>query len=330
MSELRFNLISQEWVIIATERAKRPQDFKKSKKPEIPQKDDKSCPFCPGNEAVSGHETFRSGGGDSWQVRAIYNKFPALSPECKIGRSNEGVHHLVNGFGIHEVLVEHPRHDMQMALMSECEIKEVIEAYKARYEALRKVEGIESVTIFKNQGEAAGASLKHSHSQIVATPIVPHQMRVRIDSAAHHFDVTGDCIFCKIAEQELKEGKRVVFESKHFAAFVPFAAGGPFVNWIFPKKHKASFGDIETEEIGDLAYILRIVLKKLYVGLDNPDFNYTIRSMPVNEKGIDYLHWYIVIVPRITKIAGFELGSGIFINTSLPEECAQFLREVKI
>lgn len=330
MSELRFNLIAQEWVIIATERAKRSHEFKKPKTPEEVKERDPSCPFCPGNETVSGKETFRLGDKDSWKVRSIYNKFPALSPECKQGRQNSGAHHYVNGFGIHEVIVEHPRHDLPMALMSEREIKDVLESCRDRYSAMQKMKGVEAITIFKNQGLAAGASLKHPHSQILATPVVPHQMRMRIESAAHNFDVTGNCVFCEIMKQELKEGKRIIFESEHFAAFVPFAAMGPFVTWIFPKKHRAVFTDIDTKEMDGLAQVLKVVLKKIYNGLDNPDFNYTIRSMPVNEKGFEYLHWYIVIVPRITQVAGFELGSGIFINTSLPEECAEFLRQVKI
>jgi UDPglucose--hexose-1-phosphate uridylyltransferase len=212
--------------------------------------------------------------------------------------------------------------------MADEDVVNILKSYKNRYEALGKKKGIEAITIFKNQGPSAGASQRHPHSQVIATPIVPPQLRNRIASAIAYFDVMGRCVFCDILESELKEGKRIILETEKFVAFIPYAPAGPFLTWIFPRRHTPSFSDIDDVELVDLAKNLKETLARLHYGLDNPDYNYTIRSMPVNEYGREYFHWYLTIVPRITQPAGFELGSGIFINASVPEECAEFLRGV--
>ena len=331
MSELRYNIISRDWVVIATDRAKRPLDFVKSKKETEPSPEHKDdCPFCPGNEGDGSDETLRFGDKKSWRVRSIYNKFPAFSPKVEIKRFNEGIHHSVSGYGATEVIVENPRHNLCMATMKDREVEDVIKAYKSRYEAIQNMKGIESIIIFRNHGASAGTSLEHPHSQLIATPIVPPQIRNRLDAAARFFDATGSCVFCYALAEELKDKKRIVLETERFVSFLPYAGASPFLTWIFPKRHMSSFADIDDAEIKDLSKILRSTLAKLYHGLNNPDFNYTIRSIPVNEKASAYFHWYLSIVPRISLPAGFELGSGIFINTSLPEESAEFLRRVNV
>ena len=330
MSELRYNMVNREWVVIASERAKRPKDFikeKKAPKETVPYK--KDCPFCPGNEALSPDETFRLGDGKNWKVRAIPNKFPAVSCAQKLERHPSVFGNCISGFGIHEVIIEHPRHDMTTALMSDCEIEDIILTYKNRYESMRQVKGIEAVTIFKNHGPGAGTSQEHPHSQIIATPIVPPQIRNRLDNSVKYFDLVGGCVFCQMLENELKRKKRVILESEKFVAFLPFAGASPFATWIFPRRHMASFSLIDEAEIKDMAHSLKCVLSKLYYGLDNPDFNYTIRSIPVRENDVEYFHWYLSVVPRISHPAGFELGSGIFINASIPEESAEYLRQVR-
>ena len=328
MSELRANIVSGDWVIISSERAKRPADFKKVKGPKeiIPQRL-KECPFCVGNEASSGEETFRIGDAKSWQVRSIYNKFPALSPKTSLSRHTGGIYNLITGFGFHEVMVEHPRHDLTISLMSDTDVENIIKAYRQRYLSLEGQKGIDAVVIFKNQGAQAGASLIHPHSQVIATPIVPPQLRHRMEHAAQYFDAEGKCILCTMLNEELSGKKRIVLETENFVSFIPFASAAPFIIWIVPRRHMSSFGAIDDTELKDLARNLKTVLGKLYRSLDNPDFNYTIRSVPVREKGVEYFHWYISIVPRIANPAGFELGSGIFINASIPEECAEFLRQ---
>jgi UDPglucose--hexose-1-phosphate uridylyltransferase len=329
MSELRYNLISREWIIIATERAKRPKDFIKAKKEKVELPEYKeNCPFCPGNENQTPIETFRIKDIKDWKLRSVYNKFGAVSNEIKQQRINNGLYNSMNGFGVHEVIIEHPHHNTCIALMNNAEVEDIIRAYKARYNEVAAISGIECIVIFKNHGPSAGTSLEHPHSQLIATPVVPPQIRGRLEQAIHFFDFTGRCVFCAILESELKEKKRIVLETEKFVAFSPYASVSPFQIWIFPRRHFASFGDINEGEIGDLAKNLKTVLSKLYYGLDNPDFNYTIRSIPVKERGGEYFHWYLSIIPRLTQPAGFELGSGMFINTALPEESAEFLRQI--
>lgn len=332
MSELRYNIVNREWVVIATERAKRPHDFIKQQKDLKPIPEFRpDCPFCPGSEGDLSDETFRiPDSKNGWKVRAIYNKFPALSPKEKIVRHNDGIYHSMSGYGIAEVIIESPKHNLNIALMSDEEVENIIKVYKARYLSLQDKEGIEAIVIFRNHGPGAGTSLEHPHSQLIATPIVPPQIRNRVESAVNFFDVTGKCIFCSSLEQEIEAKKRVVCENETFVAFVPYAGAAPFVTWIFPRRHASSFGDISAPEMKGLASMLKLVLSKLYHGLKNPDYNYTIRSIPVKEDGKAYFHWYLTVVPRITMPAGFEVGSGIFINSSVPEESAEFLRNTRV
>ncbi|MBI4712825.1 MAG: galactose-1-phosphate uridylyltransferase [Planctomycetes bacterium] len=330
MSELRQNLISRDWVIIATERAKRPEEFVKHTRPAPLPDFSEKCPFCPGHEDKTPPETFRIGDKRSWQVRVVYNKFAALTPEGERVRKINGIYRSMTGVGIHEVIIEHPRHNALTGLMTEPEVTNIIRAYKDRYLSAQKDKRIESITIFKNHGVSAGTSLEHTHSQLIATPIVPPQVRSRTEQAVNYFDDTGECIFCHTLKGELEAKERIILETEHFAAFIPYAALSPFHIWIFPRRHMSSFVEINEAEIKDFAINLKATLAKLYYGLDNPDFNYSVRSIPVDEKGSDYFHWYISLIPRVSQTAGFELGSGMFVNVALPEASAKFLREVKV
>lgn len=328
MSELRYNVLTRDWVIIATERAKRPETFKKSAKdgvllPEYA----KDCPFCPGNEGDTSDETFRIGDKKAWRARSVFNKYPALSPQTEETRKPSVLYNYLSGFGIHEVIVENPKHNTNIALMALAEVEDVIRMYKERYLSIQKDRRIEAITIFKNHGPGSGASQRHPHSQLIATPIVPPQTRNRMDQAMRYFDGAGRCIYCQILEDELKFKERVVLETNHFVTYMPYASYVPFTMVLQPKKHAASFDEINEDELKDLARCLKETLGKLYKGLGDPDYNYTIRSIPIREKGVEYFHWTLNIVPRLTQPAGFEMGSGIFINTSLPEEAAKYLRE---
>jgi len=209
------------------------------------------------------------------------------------------------------------------------EVEDIIKVYKIRYTEVEKIKGIQSIIIFKNHGPSAGTSLEHPHSQLIATPIVPPQSRARIEQAVNFFDLTGQCLFCRTMKDELSARERIIAETENFVSFVPYAALSPFHIWIFPKRHSPSFADINDKEIVDFAKILKETIGRLYHGLDNPDYNYTIRSMPVGENGTEYCHWYLSVIPRVSQPAGFELGSGMFINSALPEESAKFLRETK-
>ncbi|MBI3398347.1 MAG: galactose-1-phosphate uridylyltransferase [Deltaproteobacteria bacterium] len=329
MSELRLNLITREWVVIATERAKRPEDFKTpvSRKAVPPYLE--TCPFCPGNEAKTPGELIRIGGENGWKVRVVPNKFSAVSISGTKERKNDGIRRTVSGVGVHEVIVETPLHNMNPALLSLEQIENIVKIYKNRFLEAYLDPRVEHVIIFKNHGEGAGTSLEHPHSQLIGTPITPIQFRDRLEAAAHFFDDTGECLMCMLAKKEREEGVRIVIETEHFLTFVPYAALSPFHTWIFPKRHSASYGDIADAEIKDLALSLKGILSKLYHGLANPDYNFVIRSNKPKDCDMEYFHWYVSIIPRVSKAAGFELGSGMYVNTGLPEESAEFLRKAK-
>lgn len=328
MPEIRQNIITRDWVIIATERAKRPEEFVKREqiKKELPEHRN-DCPFCLGNEDKTPPETYRIEKDNKWQIRVFQNKFAALSKEGNVERKREGMKRVMSGVGIHEVVVETPKHNLSPALLSEEQIRNIIKTYKERYNAIYRDKRIKLVTIFKNHGEGAGTSLEHSHSQIIGTPVTPKDIRYRVEEAMRYYDDAGECIFCRVLKDELNSGERIVIENKSFVAFIPYAALSPFHIWIFPKNHSSCFGLISMEEIDDMAEILKEVLCKLYYCLDNPDYNYVIRSYSKVAPSLEYYHWYISIIPRVTKLAGFELGSGMYINTTLPEQSARFLRE---
>lgn len=332
MPELRQNSFTKEWVIIATERAKRPEDMVVHRPAKSVDSYVANCPFCPGNEDKTPPELLRvpETNGHKWQVRVVPNKFAALSRDATPERTIHRSRRTVNGFGMHDVIIETPDHSQALAVMSDTQVADVLRVYKARYSQLSLDSRIAHVTIFKNHGLDAGTSLEHPHSQLVATPVISLQVRQRFQEALRHFDDFGECMFCQAIEEELEEGKRIVMATDHFVAFELFASPTPFCTHIYPRRHMASFGDISAAEIADLGRVLRAVLAKLYHGLANPDFNYTIRTSPAELIGARYFHWYLSVIPRLTRVAGFELGSGMFINTVLPEAAAEFLRNVKV
>lgn len=331
MPEIRQNMATKEWVIIATERAKRPKDFitKKDFKEDVPELDE-NCPFCPGNEEKAPPETFRISDGDKWFTRVVPNKFAALTPEGERVRKYDGIYRYMSGVGVHEVIIESPVHNRFISVMNRKEVENIVRAYKNRYVEISKDERIEHIIIFKNHGPSAGTSLIHPHSQVIALPLIPQHIRHRIWEANRFFDDNGTCVFCHMAEQERKEKERIVYENEHFLTFCPYASFGPFHMWIVPNRHMSQFSDINEEEIKSLADSLKVVITKLNNGLNNPDYNLVVRSNTVDVKKSDSFHWYIAVVPRLSKTAGFELGSGMFINVSLPEENAEFLRSVEI
>ncbi len=332
MSHLRQNVITKDWVIFATERSKRPSDFVRSPDdvpPKLPTYKH-NCPFCQGNEAANEPEYLRLEDERGWRVRIIPNKYPALSSVGDRIRHSDGIHRSITGVGYHEVLIEHPDHNATIALMELSDVINILRAYRQRYQQISEDPRVESIIIFKNHGESAGTSLEHPHSQITATPVVPSQIRYRILEAINFFDDMGECLYCYTLKDELAAKERIVLETEYFVAFMPYAALSPFHMWIFPRVHNSCFSQISEVELADLAYILKTVLAKLFYGLNDPAYNYTIRSMPTDEKNSHYFHWYMAIVPRVTQAAGFELGSGMYINTAMPEDSASFLRAVEV
>lgn len=331
MPEYRQNMATKEWVILAPERARRPKDFlAESKHDEIKSTHKSDCPFCPGNEHQTEANTYIYPDGGDWQVRVVPNKFAALRKDLTTTRSLTGAFLSAEGFGIAEVVIEHPLHNTTIATMEPHQVGSILYAYRQRQIEISQDPRINLVTIFRNHGAKAGTSLEHPHSQIIATPIVPPHVRYPLERAVMYFDQQGNCVYCDMIAEEIRQHDRLIIESDRFVAFCPYAARSPFECRIYPRNHQPSFMLIPDEDLEELALVLRNLLKRLYLGLGNPDYNYIIRSAPVGDHDTRYLHWYMVIVPRISTAAGFEIGSGIYINTVSPEESALYLREIDI
>lgn len=317
---------------MASERARRPRDFLRCQARPEPPAFQATCPFCPGNEGMTPGETlaYRDSRTNDWRVRAFDNRFPALTSQGSTQRRNNGFFLGMDGIGAHEVIVESPQHNKFLGLMDDSEVADVLRAYQERHNDLNRLPYVALIIIFKNHGPTAGTSLEHPHSQIVATPVVPRHIRTQYEIAIHHYDNTGRCLFTDLLDRELKNGKRIIMETEYFVVFHPFASHHAFETWICPRDSGASFGNATERELQELARVLRLNLLKLYRGLNNPDFNYAIDSAPGGHEIDRYYRWRLRIVPRLTEIAGFEIGSGIHINTALPEETAAFMRELKI
>jgi len=330
MPELRQNMATREWVIISTERAKRPEEFIQPARERVDARPPwaENCPFCPGNEEVDLEQMRLPATGD-WLARVVRNRYPALREEGERDRRFEGLNCAIAGVGYHEVVVESRAHNTCPALESLEEIERTLLAFQMRGRPMFDDQRIEHVVYFKNHGLTAGASLAHPHAQLLGLPVVPYSVRARVEEARRYFDDYGMCVHCRMREEEERQGVRIVIATEHFSAFVPYAAFSPFHLWIIPRRHASSFLEATPEEIRDLAVVMRSLLRKLYFGLNDPDYNYVIRSAPEHSQGAEFLHWYVAIVPRVNRVAGFELGSGMFINTSLPEDSAAFLRSAE-
>lgn len=327
--EIRQDKATRQWVIYAPARRKRPRDFKQaSGSPSPLPAYSAECPFCPGNEHELPPVLFELGPDpDRWQTRVIANKFPALDPRGARERTKHGIFIAMEGFGHHEVVIETPRHDRDLSIMDHAEVAAVIETYHRRYVDLLNKAGVMMAIIFRNHGERAGTSLIHPHSQIIAMGIVPNSIRWREEEAQRYYDEWGACVFCDILDHELREGARIIHQNSSFATFVPFAAEVPFEVWIMPRRHSADFQAITDGEKQDLADALRHVLGRLRETLQDPDYNYVLNTWARYRANEPQLHWYLQVRPRIMTPAGFEFGSGMSINPSVPEDDAAFLRK---
>lgn len=324
MSELRQDPITHDWVIINPERAERPHD---SDSGTVAAR----CPFCPGNEALSG-ATLASidepGGG--WLVRTVANKYPALQPD-PTSRSHHrrpgSMWRRRSGYGRHEVIVETPDHQATIGTMPVAQVRRVVEMYARRFHELAHRDGVlRQVVIFRNHGRRAGTSLRHPHSQIIATPVVSPEIRQRVESDIAFFDRTGSCGQCRVLAQELRAGQRIIHRSDRFVAIAPYASQVPYQVQIIPRRHQSTFDAADASELDDLAIHLSQVLGALHRRLDDPDYNLVIFTPPLDQIHRSANHWFIEILPRLTIPAGFELGSRIVVNVTRPETAAQELR----
>ncbi len=334
MPEMRQDPTTKQWVIIATERAKRPEDYSRNVEKEEHPHYKENCPFCPGNEAMTPPEeiAYRYAGTEpdteGWWVRVIPNLFAALEPNGHPGRTHEnGFFRKMDGVGKHEVVIESPLHNATIGTMDVKQIEEILLIYRNRFNELSQDSRFQFVKIFRNHGKAAGRSLVHPHSQLIATPIVPLHIRHRLEEAMRYYDDNGECVFCRMMDEEAGCEKRVVLETEEFMAFEQFASSTPFETWIMPKKHAATYGNISVDDAKKLANMLSRIMKRLHDGLNDPDYNYMIHTAPFKNADENWYHWFIRIAPRLNMIAGFELGSRVFINTTPPEVAADFLRQ---
>ncbi|MDV2503156.1 MAG: galactose-1-phosphate uridylyltransferase [bacterium] len=329
MSELRRDPIIGRWVIIATERGKRPVDFSS---PEPP-KGGGFCPFCAGNEDKTPAEVLAYRPADTapnsegWRIRVVPNKFPALMVEGDLGRVGEGMYDMMRGVGAHEVIIETPDHEASWSTMSQANLEEVLWAFKERIEDLKQDPRFKYILTFKNHGEAAGASLEHPHTQMIALPIIPKRVAEEMEGSRAHFANKERCIFCDIIHQEQMTKSRIITENKNFIAFTPFASRFPFETWVLPKMHISHYEDSEKVGFDYLASLLRDTMRRLDTVLSDPPYNLIIHTSPVTAFNLEYYHWHIEIIPKLTKVAGFEWGTGFYINPTPPEEAAEYLRE---
>ena len=335
MPELRKDPVVGRWVIISTERSRRPTSFV----PEVHEKAPHTCPFCAGNEERTPNEVYaiRPGGGPAngpgWTVRVVPNKFPALQIEGTLDRRAEGLYDKMNGIGAHEVVIETPDHDQDFADLPVEHLEQILNAYRERAMDLHRDKRLRYVLIFKNHGARAGATLEHTHTQLIATPIVPKILQEELDGSRRYFELKERCVFCDIIQQETAEndGRRVVSMSERFLVVEPFAPRFPFETWILPRQHDSSFPVLtDIGELKDLAVTLKDTLQRLNRALDRPPFNFVIHTAPVSDGEVEYYHWHLEITPTLTRVAGFEIGSGFHINPTPPEDAAQYLREVAV
>lgn len=340
MSELRKDLISGRWVIIATERSKRPDDFRPAGGRAPDEGPRGFCPFCEGSEVKTPPEiptTLRqpdtASDAPGWTVRVVPNKFPALNRGPSSPKMTRGIFPWAEGRGVHEVVIENPDHGLELADLPVDHIRDVLSVFQQRIRAIETEFHYRYVQIFKNKGREAGASLSHPHSQIVATPIVPIRVKEEIYGADRLFRGFRECAFCRILREENSAGQRVVLQNEHFTVFAPFASRFPFEMAVYPARHSPYFTEVREDELMSLAGALKSILGKLKDAVGDPPYNLVLHQAPNPSHSrqawpdIDKIyHWHLEIFPILTKVAGFEWGTGFYINPVPPETAAEFLR----
>jgi len=330
MAEIRRDPVTDRWVIIATERAARPHDFFGGRG----ERKGGFCPFCEGNEDRTPPEIAavrRPGSrpdGPGWRVRVVPNKFPALRPDAELEMRGSGLYQAVAGCGAHEVVIESPRHVVSPSEMPPEQFAAVVQMYCDRARALSADRRMAYVLVFKNVGARAGASVEHSHSQIIAVPVMPKRVHEEVRGCQEALAERGRCLFCEIVEQELRNGERVVAETDSFVALAPYASRFPFEMCVMPKYHAAHFFETSGHMVAEMALLLQEALERMEVCLKDPPYNFAIHTAPLSGAGAGDYHWHIELIPRVTRVAGFEWGTGFYINPMEPERAAQYLREV--
>jgi UDPglucose--hexose-1-phosphate uridylyltransferase len=343
MSELRKDPVVDRWVIIATERSRLPGDFRE----EHPVSQSAFCPFCPGHEDRTPPEIVQFGrplemppNSAGWQVRVVPNKFPVLTIDGDIAPQGIGMFDVMRGVGAHEVIIENPQHDWDPADAAAPEMELVLKMYTDRIRDLRQDPRFRFIMVFRNSGAAAGATIEHPHSQVIALPITPKPVKEQLESARDHFNRKQRCIYCDILRQEEYMTHRIVEASEHFIVLCPFASRFPFELQILPRHHHHDFTQIDAAQTGALAEVLSRSLRRIKNLLQSPAYNMTLHTSPALHPRpgrphywgtIEHdFHWHIDILPRLAKVAGFEWANNLYINPVTPENAARFLREVDV
>lgn len=320
-------------MIIASDRAKRPNDFVREP---VEVRGQRICPFCPGHERKTPPETlaYRQNGGErdgqGWSLRVVPNKFPALRVEGELNPQGEGLYDRMNGVGAHEVVIESADHATNLGLMPEQDVANLFFAFRDRVADLKKDARFRYIVLFKNHGEGAGASLEHPHSQLIALPVVPKRVLEELTGARKYYGFRERCVFCDIVHQESQARTRVVAETEHFLAGSPWAPRFPFETWIIPKRHASHFETAEPEQIHNLGVVMKSLVQRLDQVLEKAPYNMIIHTAPVQDAPLAHYHWHIEVMPKLTRVAGFEWGSGFYINPTPPEESAKYLREAAL
>lgn len=333
MPELRRDPVVGRWVIISTDRVRRPTEFEALNRPlpALP-----LCPFCPGQEKQTPPEilAYRDNASEpntpGWNLRVVPNKFPALQIEGDLGREGIGLYDRMNGVGAHEVIIESPDHKTTLASLPEKRIEDVFWAYRDRILDLRKDTRLRYILIFKNHGPAAGATLEHTHSQLIALPIVPTNVLAEIEGCREHYQSKERCIYCDIIRQDTADRLRIVAENPEFVSIIPYAPRFPFEVWVLPKRHNSYFEEGQKFQFESLARIFADTLRRQDRVLSTPPYNFILHTSPLHEQTNTFYHWHIEIIPKLTQVAGFEWGTGFYINPVLPEEAAEFLRNAEL
>ena len=329
MPEFRRDPVTGRWVIISTDRARRPQDFSRE---QVTIQGGRFCPFCPGSELKTPPEllAYRQSGGPNepgWTLRVVPNKFPALRVEGDFDRQGEGLYDRMNGVGAHEVAIETPTHQATLASLPDKAVEDVFWAFRDRILDLKKDRRMRYILVFKNHGEAAGASLEHAHSQLIALPVVPRNVAEELEGAKKYYELRERCIFCDLMRQEINTGTRVVVETEQFLVICPYASRFPFELWVLPRRHFSHFEASDVPLFRNLGWVMPVVLREIDKVLEHPAYNFIIHTAPLQEPELPHYHWHIELIPKLTKVAGFEWGTGFYINPTPPEEAAKFLRE---
>jgi len=330
MPELRKDPILGRWIIISKERGKRPTDF-------IIEEDGAKggfCPLCAGNEKTTPGEVLSYGAVDrlpntpGWSLRVVPNKYPALVIEGELAKEGEGLYDKMNGIGAHEVIVETPNHEDSFTYLPPDRMAQVFFAFRDRLIDLAQDSRFKYVMIFKNHGRAAGASLEHSHSQLVALPILPRMITSELEGSLAYYRYKERCVFCDIIHQERREPLRVVCENEQFLVIVPFAPRSPFEMWLLPKRHSSNFEAMDEAGFSAMTEMFSECMRRLDRCVPGVPYNFVLHTAPLRSVPMEHFHWHFEIMPKLTSIAGFEWGSGFYINPVPPEDAAAFLREV--